>query len=203
MIRTLIFDFGDVFINLDKEGAIKNALNLFKLSHLPKDLIATNEAYEVGSMNTQDFVDFYLKMFGFCSKEDIVKAWNYILKDFPEKRLEFLKSLRNKNQWQLILLSNTNAMHIDYVKTHVPFYEEFKACFDKFYLSHEIGMRKPNEDIFRFVLKENQLIPEECLFVDDTEENTLAANQLGIHTWNINEQHEDVTQLFDIKSDLF
>jgi len=203
MIKTLIFDFGDVFINLDKEGALKNALDLFDLKDFPEALMAINEAYEVGGISTSEFIDFYLKRFVNCDETDIITAWNFILKDFPEHRLEFLKQLREEKQWQLILLSNTNAMHIDFVKKRVPFYDEFKDCFHKFYLSHEISMRKPTEEIFEFVLKDNLLVAEECLFIDDTEENTITANRLGMHTWNINEKREDVTQLFEIKSDLF
>ena len=42
MIDTLIFDFGDVFINLDKQGAMQNALNLFKMDTLEDDMIKTN-----------------------------------------------------------------------------------------------------------------------------------------------------------------
>jgi putative hydrolase of the HAD superfamily len=89
------------------------------------------------------------------------------------------------------------------IKKDVPFYEDFKNCFDVFYLSHEINLRKPNADIYQFVLSENNLTPDTCLFIDDTEENTKAASKLGIHTWNINPETEDITNLFNIKKELF
>jgi putative hydrolase of the HAD superfamily len=49
-IRSIIFDFGDVFINLDKEGAMSNALKLFQLEHFDDDMLATNIAYEMGQI---------------------------------------------------------------------------------------------------------------------------------------------------------
>jgi putative hydrolase of the HAD superfamily len=202
-INTLIFDFGDVFINLDKQGAMQNALNLFELDELPEDLIAINTLYEQGLMTTEEFVEFYTDNFPKLSKKEVVDAWNYILKDFPDHRLEFIKKLAKDQHYELILLSNTNELHIDWIKNKVSFYEEFKACFNQFYLSHEIHYRKPNSDIYEFVLKENKLKPNACLFIDDTKDNTDTANSLGLHVWNIDETKEDVTNLFTINKNLF
>jgi HAD superfamily hydrolase (TIGR01509 family) len=94
-------------------------------------------------------------------------------------------------------------MHINFVKQTVPFFEDFKNCFDVFYLSQEIHLRKPNADIFEFVLNENSLTPNECLFIDDTKDNTDTAKKLGFHVWNIDETTEDIINLFNIKKDLF
>ena len=202
-IKTIIFDFGDVFINLDKVGALQNALNLFKLDELPEDLIAINTLYEQGLISSEEFIEFYTDNFPELSKKDIIEAWNYILNDFPEERLAFLQKLKKENKFQLILLSNTNELHIDWIKEHVSFYEDFKDCFDKFYLSHDINLRKPNTDIFEYVINENSLKAEECLLIDDTKDNTDTAASLGIHIWNIDETKENVIDLFSIKEDLF
>ncbi len=202
-IKTIIFDFGDVFINLDKEGALKNALTLFELEELPEDLIAINTLYEQGLISSEEFIEFYTDNFPNLTKNDIIDAWNFILKDFPEVRLTFLQRLKQESKFKLILLSNTNELHINWVKEHVSFYNEFKACFDKFYLSHEINLRKPNSDIYQFVLNKSNLKAEECLFIDDTKDNTETALNLGIHVWNIDETKEDIIDLFAIKKDLF
>ena len=202
-IKTIIFDFGDVFINLDKEGAVQNALTLFELDELPEDLIAINTLYEQGLISSEEFIEFYTDNFPKLSKNTIIDAWNFILKDFPEERLKFLQKLKLENKYKLILLSNTNDLHIKWVQEQVPFYKEFKDCFDKFYLSHEINLRKPNDDIYNFVLKQNKLKAEECLFIDDTKDNTDTASKLGIHVWNIDETKENIIDLFSIKEDLF
>ncbi len=202
-IKTLIFDFGDVFINLDKKGAMKNALTLFQLDSFDAAIIETNTQYEIGKISDSEFIGFYEKKFPFLSKAEIIEAWNYILRDFPKHRLEFIQNLAASHDYKLILLSNTNAIHIDFVKQNVSFFEEFKSCFDVFYLSHEIQLRKPNADIFDFVLKENNLVSRECLFIDDTKDNTDTADRMGFNTWNIDETKEDIVDLFQIKKDLF
>lgn len=202
-IKTLIFDFGDVFINLDKQGAMQHALDIFNLKTFDADMIETNVIYEVGKISTSEFIEFYKSKFPNVNEAELINAWNCIIKDFPKHRLEFLKNLAQQNDYKLILLSNTNDLHINFVKETISFYEEFKACFDIFYLSHEIHLRKPNTDIFEFVLKENNLIASECLFIDDTKDNTDTANTIGLHTWNIDETTEDVVDIFKIKKELF
>lgn len=203
MIKTIIFDFGDVFINLDKEGAMTNALQVFGIDAFSEAMIKTNILYEQGLINTESFLKFYQNTFPHISKQDIIDAWNIILKNFPWHRLEFLKQLAAENKYKCILLSNTNELHINWIIEHIPFYEDFKRCFDKFYLSHEIHLRKPNIDIYEFVLNENCLKSQECLFIDDTAENTQVAESLGIHIWNIYPETEDIKNLFITNKHLF
>ena len=148
MINTLIFDFGDVFINLDKRGAMDHALKLFNIDEFSNDMLQANIDFETGKICSQEFLNFYESKFQFLNHEEIVEAWNYIIKDFPKYRLEFLQNLKASGRFKLILLSNTNALHIEYVKQSVPFFKSFKSCFDAFYLSHEIHLRKPNKEIF-------------------------------------------------------
>lgn len=203
MIKTIIFDFGNVFINLNIKEAIQKALDSFKIESFSEEMVAFNCLYEIGLVSTEEFLEFYQENFPELSNEDLITIWNSMLSNFPSHRLEFLKQLKASKKYKLILLSNTNELHINWIKDHVLFYEDFKKCFDAFYLSQEINLRKPNRDIFEFVLNENQLNPKECLFIDDVKENTEAANKLGIHIWNINPEKEDVMDVFKIKNDLF
>ena len=166
-------------------------------------MLGFNSFYEQGLISTDEFLEFYSENFPKLSKEALIDIWNFMLKDFPESRLDFLKAIQQSSKYKLILLSNTNALHIDYIKDHVSFYEEFKNCFDAFYLSHEINLVKPNQDIFEFILNKNKLKAEECLFIDDNQENINTANTLKIKTWHINPETEDVINLYDIKKDLF
>jgi len=203
MIKTIIFDFGNIFINLDIEGAHKLALETFKIEALSEEMLGFNSFYEQGLISTDEFLEFYSENFPKLSNEDLTGVWNFMLKDFPKKRLDFLKKLKKSSKFKLILLSNTNKLHINYIKKHIYFYEEFKNCFDAFYLSHEINLVKPNHDIFKFVLNENKLKTEECLFIDDNQDNIDAANTLKIKTWHINPDAEDVINLFETKKNLF
>jgi len=202
MIRTLIFDFGDVFINLDKAATLREMKKL-KIEDLSEELLQTNLQYEKGLISSDAFLASYLKSFSTLTKPQMIASWNAILIDFPKYRYTFIKLLSEKKYYKLILLSNTNELHINWVKENIPFYEEFVACFDAFYFSHEINFRKPNADIYEFVLEKHDLKPEECLFIDDTKVNTEAASALGIHTWNIDPELEDIIDVFTSNKNLF
>lgn len=203
MIKAIIFDFGNVFLNLDLEKGLKDSLKLFNIESFTEDMLAQNHLYEKGLINTNTFLEFYSKRFPNISKKTLIELWNSILKDFPKKRLKFLQNLALEKKYKLILLSNTNELHINWVKSNIPFYETFKDCFDAFYLSHEIGFRKPDNSIFEYVLNENHFMADECLFIDDTKEHILSASKLGIHTWNIDPKTDDITELFKVNSHLF
>ena len=203
MIKNIIFDFGDIFINLDKEATYREMAKL-GVSKITPQMIQVYQEYEKGLMETADFINYFSSSF-LISKNDLVFAWNAILLDFPENRLEFLQEIAHSEKFRLFLLSNTNDLHITSVKNSVgiPFYTEFKNCFEQFYLSHEINLRKPDKEIYEFVLETNQLKPEETLFIDDLKENTDAAKMLGIHVWNLNPTTENIAELFKKNSHLF
>lgn len=200
MIKNIIFDFGDIFINLDKEATYRELAKL-GVTDISQDMIETYYKYEMGLISTDEFVDFYQVKFPQLNREDLVSAWNAILLDFPLYRLEFLKELVASKKYRIFLLSNTNDLHISWIQNDwgAALYNEFKSCFEQFYLSHEINFRKPNANIYKFVLNENNLIPSETIFIDDTEENTNAAKELGIHVWNLAPGKEDVVDLLKRK----
>lgn len=202
MIKTIIFDFGDVFINLDKAATLRE-LQRWEITDFAEELHQINQQYEVGLLSSEEFIQTFQKKYAHLSETDIKASWNAILVDFPEYRLDFVKKLSEEKHYQLILLSNTNHLHIDWVRENVPFFDEFQKCFDAFYLSQEINLRKPDASIFEYVLKAHDLNTQETLFIDDTLENTEAAARLGIHTWNINPKTQDVVDLFHIKKELF
>lgn len=210
MIDTIIFDFGNVFINLDIQGLIertKQVLGFDIISETSnpnyRHIHEANDLYEKGLIDTETFLNFYENLAEGVSKEEIKNLWNSLLKEFPEYRLDFIKQLKTESDYKIILLSNTNELHIDWIKNNISFYEEFKACFDKFYLSHEIHLRKPNYDIFNHVIQQNNLNPNKTLFIDDTAQNTIAASKLNIHVWHVDPKKEDVINLFETKKELF
>lgn len=195
MIKNIIFDFGDVFINLNKEATL-NELAKLGVKEVNDAMMQVYYDYEMGLLTTKDFVDYFHQSFQ-LEKSDLVAAWNAILLDFPKHRLQFLKALKASKKYRLFLLSNTNELHIDWIQNDwgIDLYKDFKDCFEQFYLSHEINLRKPNVSIYEFVLEANQLNPEETYFIDDTKENTDAASTLGIHCWTISPKEEDVINL--------
>ncbi|WBX72436.1 HAD-IA family hydrolase [Tenacibaculum retecalamus] len=200
MIKNIVFDFGDIFINLDKEATYKELAKL-GITNISEDMITTYHQYEMGLISTDEFVNFYKTKFPQLSRESLVNAWNAIFLDFPKRRLAFLKELVASNKYRLFLLSNTNDLHISWIQNNwgADLYSEFKNCFEQFYLSHEINFRKPNANIYEFVLNENALKASETIFVDDLKENTEAAKELGMQVWNLIPGKEDVVDLLKRK----
>ena len=199
MIKNIIFDFGDIFINLDKK-LFAQELEKLEILQTSKETKTVLDSYEMGLISTKDFITYFQEKLN-ISRTAIVKAWNAILLDFPQERLDFILELAKNKKYRLFLLSNTNEMHISWIQEHVgkEFYIAFKSCFEQFYLSHEIHLRKPNTNIYNYVLKANSLVAEETLFIDDTEENIIAANSIGIKGWHLKPGKEDVTELFTNK----
>lgn len=196
MINAIIFDFGDVFINLDKKATFEG-LKKIGLSEWNDDLNQLNILFEKGEISKENFLLGIQKHVPKATTEEILEAWNAILLDFPLYRLEFLQMLSQK--YRLFLLSNTDAIHIDTFeqKNGVSFYSDFYQCFEKVYFSFEMGMRKPDAEIFNHVLNKHDLQAKRTLFVDDKKENTDAALSLGMNVWNLQVGQEDVVDLFE------
>lgn len=196
MIKNIIFDFGDIFINLNKEATYKELAKL-GVTSISEDMILTYHQYEMGLISTDEFVGFYQNKFPQLQREDLVTAWNAILLDFPRQRLTFLKELVALKKYRIFLLSNTNELHISWIQKDwgMELYNDFKSCFEQFYLSHEINFRKPNANIYEFVLNKNNLKASETIFVDDLKENTEAAKELNINVWNLVPKKDDVVNL--------
>ncbi len=197
MIKNIIFDFGDVFINLDKQIVYREMQKFGGTAELTPEIMSLNETYEVGGISSEVFIEKLGRVYPQAKSEEIKSIWNGMLLNFPDERLEFIEALAEEGKYRLFLLSNTNALHIPHVEKIMGSekFDRFKNSFEKFYLSHEINLRKPNVEIYEFVLDENGLKAEETFFIDDSKENTEAAMKLGIRCWNLQVGEEDIVQL--------
>ena len=196
MIKNIIFDFGDVFINLDKE-ATSRMLIKHGFAGITPELMELFKAYETGNISTDLFVEKAGTWVPGANPDQLRAAWNAILLDFPEYRLDFLHHLSVEGRYRLFLLSNTNELHLARVmdKMGEERYRKFLNCFERCYFSHEVRMRKPDAEIFEYILNQQRLLAEETFFIDDTQEHILSAAKLGINTWHLNVGEEDIVAL--------
>lgn len=196
MIDTIIFDFGNVFINLSQEAPFDH-MRKIGLVCWNEDLDSLNKRYEKGKIDEMQFFSAFQRYIPNKELDEIREAWNGILLDFPLYRLEFLQRLSKK--YRLFLLSNTDKTHIEKFehKVGLTFSREFYQCFEKVYFSYEIGLRKPDPEIFNYIINRHNLEPHRTLFVDDNKHNTEVAANLGLHVWNLEVGKEDVVDLFD------
>jgi putative hydrolase of the HAD superfamily len=189
-IKNIVFDLGGVILNIDMK-LTETALQRMGVDALSKHDKQTAmplffRDYEAGRIDDTIFISSIRSLTSKpVTDEEIVKAWNALLLDFPQERIELLKGLRNK--YRLFLLSNTNAIH------HKQFQQQLyqqtghylEELFEKTYYSHTIGLCKPDEAAFQFVLKENGLNPSETLFIDDTAMNLSGAEKAGMHVYHL------------------
>lgn len=196
MIDTIIFDFGNVFINLSQEAPFDH-MRKIGLVCWNEDLDSLNKRYEKGKIDELQFFTGFQRYIPNKELDEIREAWNSILLDFPLYRLEFLQRLSQK--YRLFLLSNTDRTHIEKFehKVGMTFAREFYQCFEKVYLSYEIGLRKPDPEVFNYIINRHDLNPKKTLFVDDNKHNTDVAANLGMHVWNLEVGKEDVVDLFE------
>ncbi|PZX60676.1 HAD family hydrolase [Hydrotalea sandarakina] len=187
-VHNIIFDLGGVFINLDfqkttqafQQLGIQNFQQFFSQNH-SNDLFI---ALETGKITANEFFELLRKTTGInADNQTITDAWNAMLLNFPPERIEWLNKI-NK-QYPVYLFSNTNIIHyncfMQLFQRDVGM-QNFNEQFLKAYYSHEMGMRKPDADGFEYILQQNNLKPEETLFIDDTLANINTAKALGFQT---------------------
>ena len=200
--KAIIFDLGAVILNINYQNTIdefsklgvKNA-STFYSKKVQTDLF---NQIETGEITAEKFLSELQKETNNATISQVKYAWNSMLLDLPNERIQLIKSLKNK--YRIYLLSNTNIIHIDAFKKQIGDrkWEEFSALFGKMYLSYEVGMRKPNTEVFEHILKEQNLKAEEVFFIDDSPQHIEGAKKLGIRTHYLLD-NEEITTLFPDK----
>jgi putative hydrolase of the HAD superfamily len=189
-IKNIIFDLGDVIININHNKAIASFQKLLgnDFSIVEKRLTANNilKKYETAEISTDEFISFFKNFKSSLTNQEIVDAWNSMLFDIPKGRIAIINQLAK--QYRVFLLSNTNEIHLkyidDYVKTNFQM-DAMSVPFEKAYYSHQMGLRKPNPEIFKTILNDKNLVAEETLFIDDAEEHIITAKQLNLKTYHL------------------
>lgn len=126
------------------------------------------------------------------SDMEIDEAWNALLLDLPEPKVDLIT--RAKEQHRTFLLSNTNHIHSTYFeKTFLESSgQPIGHFFEKVYYSYRMHKRKPDADIFEQVLQENGLQRDETLLIDDSLPNIETARRLGMQTMLVNRNQEEI-----------
>ena len=203
-IKNIIFDLGNVLLNLDFNASIK----AFQKLGLGKDILDGQLAYsdfvfyelEIGKVTPEVFRKKVREILNNENATDlqIDDAWSAMILDIPAERVKILKELR-KN-YNVYLFSNTNQIHIERL---LPAFKaqhgiDFQPLFEKAYYSHEIHESKPNLSSFEKVIELSGVNPNETLFVDDLEKNIIGAQKTGLKTFWLKEGFE-MAEIFSSK----
>ena len=203
-INAIIFDFGGVILNLDYMRTIRAFENLgfadFKEWYTQAQQDSVFDEIEVGAISEDDFRTG-IKELGKIEISDVQfdNAWNAMLLDLPEERLSLLSSL--KEQKRVFLLSNTNVIHARCFKNSIRLEHrgaELQSYFEAAYYSHEMGLRKPNPEIFQKLIERHGLDPTETLFIDDSIQHIEGAKLCGLQVHHLT-QGQTIEALFGLQ----
>ena len=201
-IKNIIFDLGDVIININPHNAtsafqllLGNNFDAFEKKLSDNKLL---EKYETANISTDQFISFFKGFQPSLTENEIINAWDSMLLDIPKERLNLIHQLAKK--YRVFLLSNTNEIHLKHINDYL--FNEFgindiSILFEKAYYSHQMGLRKPNPKIFETILADKNLIAEETLFIDDSEEHIITAKQLHLNTHHLT-KGETITDIFNV-----
>lgn len=196
-IKAIIFDIGNVLIDIDYPKTISNFQKLATIDFQSivsyQQQIAIFNQFEKGQVSVEEFVTAlkqYLR--DDVTDQQIIDAWNTMLVYYPEQKIKLLHALKNKG-FQLYALSNINELHVAEINSNVQRLfgiTEFSELFEKAYYSNEVGWRKPEAELYNIVLTEIHLAPEHILFIDDKLENLEPAQLLGIQTYHLQDPND-------------
>ncbi len=191
-IRNIIFDLGGVLLDIDVQQTLDaftdlglNDKIIMEIYNRPVNFLYD---FEKGLITVNEFRDSLRKLTSRnISDEEIDVAWNAMILGFQEEKIKLL--IPTKEKYKTILLSNTNELHLPYYSNRLT--EQFPGTnlddlFETTYYSHLVKERKPDPEIYNYVLEDSQLNPEETLFIDDMLPNIEMAQTFGIVTCHFN-----------------
>lgn len=181
VIKVALFDLGNVLIDFDYSLAVKRILlhcdksqekvyEFFFNSPLPC-------LFEEGKVPPEDFFSSVKESLGLnLDYKDFLPVWNEIFTFNRKNQAVYELCKRLKANFRIAILSNTNTLHYDYLKTAFPIWN----IFDQVFLSFKLGLKKPDPLIYKKVLEVLDVPAQAVFYVDDKAEFISEARTLGI-----------------------
>jgi len=182
MIKAITFDLDGVYFINGKSNFIASLGRLgvpeedAKRVFLESDEM--NKLYKRGKMTDKEFWTFAIKEWGLdISIDQIIKMLidGY---DINEGAVKIVRAVRKKG-YKTCICSNNFPARINGLNERFKFLDDF----DIVALSYQVGVKKPSDKIFQYLIDKSGVNPEEIIFVDDDEDNLNGAKKLGIQTF--------------------
>lgn len=179
MIQALLFDLGDVIVGLDFDRAYRRleAMTGLKKPEITGRIAAADlaVAYETGSIDSAEFHRRFCEAVGIAMPfADFAGLWGNMFAEEP--LLEEALFEEWARDYQLVLLSNTNELHYEWIAARYSPLRHFHATV----LSYEVGTMKPDRRIYKAAVAAAGVAPEACFFTDDKQANVEGARALRI-----------------------
>lgn len=176
-----IFDLGNVIVDID----FNRVLGVWSdYSRVPLASLQQNfrmdepfHQHERGEISDEAFAQQLCAQMSLpLSFEQFSAGWQAVFVGIRKEVIDIMHKLRAAGH-RVVVLSNTNRLHTTYWPEQYP---EVHAAADAIYLSQDMGLRKPEQAIYRRVLEQEQVPASEAVFFDDNAENIEGARQVGI-----------------------
>ncbi len=187
MIKNIVFDLGNVLIEYNPQKFILRNVKEENFTKFNEVVFKSKEWLELdrGTLEYHRAVEIFSEKLP-EEKESINSLFNNSIQDvlFPiEENIEILVNLKRKG-YKLYILSNFHReAYLEIAK---------KCSFDRYFdggvISYDVNLLKPEEEIYRTLLKKYDLLERETLFIDDTLNNVEKASELGIETIHLTEK---------------
>ena len=195
-IDAVIFDLGNVLLAFDSARASERLAARTGKSRQEIEMYGQSTPYvyelTLGRLSKKRFFHTVAKDLGFDGTyEEFALLWSDIFTPI-EPMIALAESL--KTRLPRLLLSNTNAIHTDFVLKRHPFLNDF----DAHVFSYEVGLLKPDAAIYQHALRTYGLTAGRTVFLDDIAANAEAARRvgmIGIHYQNPDQARAELTKL--------
>ena len=196
----IILDMGNVLLEWNKDKILQGVSDTKKdYLILDKTIFQSGlwEKLDFGTMTREELVLEVVSMIGNTYQkkvEEVIWNWpSYI--DIYTEVFPVLSELKKKGH-RIFVLSNTSKVFYDLLDEQL---SPLKEVLDGFVLSCDIKAIKPDLAMFKEILDKYQLNPANCIFLDDIEDNTSAAQKLGIRAYQVKKRSDVVDILKKIE----
>ena len=189
----IILDMGNVLLEWNKDKILQGVSDT-KKDYLILDKVIFQsglwERLDIGTMTREELVLEVVSMIGSTYQkkvEEVIWNWpSYI--DIYREVFPVLSELKKKGH-RIFVLSNTSKVFYDLLEEQL---SPLKELLDGFVLSCDIKAIKPDLTMFKEILDKYQLNPTNCVFLDDIEDNIIAAEKLGIKAYQVKKRNDVV-----------
>ena len=182
----IILDMGNVLLEWNKDKILQDISDTKKdYLILDKSIFQSGlwERLDLGTMSREELVLKVVSMIGRTYQkkvEEVIWNWPNYIEIFTEV-FPILSEVKKKGH-RIFVLSNTSKVFYDLLEEQL---SPIKELLDGFILSCDIKAIKPDLAMFKEILDKYQLDPTNCVFLDDIEDNTIAAEKLGIKSYQV------------------
>ena len=184
-IKAIIFDLGGVIVELDFSIFFQKVIEISPLhkphSSLFLEFWRQSDVYHQGKITNKAFYHQACELLNICftEQDEFFEAFNSVISHLNDDVVEYIKKLKNTGKYNLLLLSNVNESHWEFIKAKD---WNLDQLFDELILSYKEIMTKPYPRFYQLAIDRAECKPEEIAFVDDGLNNVRGAQDMGINS---------------------